>query len=109
MERMPRVEVRTVWKSMAALRRLNGMWQQRWRCFGFQRVWMEKAWSEAWLLSTAYHCLSPPLLPAFYQTSVPGIDYTTPFPYPKRSACLSLRVFIVVWTAVSSAWEPLTV
>ena len=27
-------------------------------------------------------CLSPPLLPAFYQTAVPGIDYTTPFPYP---------------------------
>lgn len=27
-------------------------------------------------------CLSPPFLPAFYQTAVPGIDYTTPFPYP---------------------------
>jgi hypothetical protein len=27
-------------------------------------------------------CLSPPLLPAFYQTAVPGIDYSTPFPYP---------------------------
>ena len=26
-------------------------------------------------------CLSPPLLPAFYQTAVPGIDYRTPFLY----------------------------
>jgi len=59
----------------------------------------KKAWCEAWLLSPAYHCLSPPLLPAFYQTAVPGIDHTSPSPkYPRW---LSVRMLLAVWTPLS--------
>jgi hypothetical protein len=64
--------------STTALRRLNGMWQQ------MAVFWLPACVRGKGLVRSLAPtvCLSPPLLPAFYQTAVPGIDYSTPFPYP---------------------------
>jgi hypothetical protein len=87
--------------SMAALRRLNGM------VAATAVFWLPARVREKGLVRSLAPivCLSPPLLPAFYQTAVPGIDYSTPFPYPNWNACLSLRMFIAVWTPLVGACD----